>query len=103
MANSQELSRLVARRLDDSLNDLPTEIEQALAASRQRALRQQRRPYVSLSIAASVLVAAIAWPLLHSQPEVDTDTSLALLMEEEPQLLEDLDMLETLAEVGDDS
>ncbi len=99
-------AQALAGTLDASLAALPLDATTALAASRARALRQRPRwaSWSGAALAASLLVAALSWQNLTGHVAVeDTEVNALTMLETEPQLLEDMDMLSALGEDVSDS
>lgn len=100
MSELDPLATPIAKALDASLAQLPAATCDALAARRAKALRRPRAAaWGGGALAASLLVAALSWQFWPTPTNDETEFTALSLMEAEPQLIEDMDMLAVL---GDD-
>lgn len=98
------LAREIVKALEASLDSLPADLSQALAQRRARALKRPRQmSWAAGALAASFLLAVIGWQQLSPAPVAETELNALSLLETEPQMLEDMDMLLDLGEAYSDS
>jgi|GEM_PF-4755192 len=97
-AATTAFTQALANSLDRACAQLPTSTQAALAASRARVLGQPKRHW-HWAIAASLLLALgmLNW---HAPPQ-DTDAMALEMLQTDDQLLNEIDLLETLAEVDE--
>jgi hypothetical protein len=100
--NEPQVNNFVAAivtSLDQAAQQLPASTQAALAAGRAKALRQPKHTQWPWAVAASLLLAigALTW---NYQPQ-DSDAMALELLQADDQLLNEIDLLETLAEVDE--
>lgn len=94
-----QLAAALVKSLDRSLQEIPVSTQAALATARARALRKQHNHWPWAAAASVlVLVGAMAWQF---QPPQDSDAVAFELLQTDDQLLNELEFLETLAEVDE--
>ncbi|HEY6527066.1 MAG TPA: DUF3619 family protein [Cellvibrionaceae bacterium] len=89
----------IVKNLDQATQQLPDSTQAALTAGREQALRPAQHKHWPWAVAASLLLAigAMTW---NYQPQ-DTDAMALELLQADDQLLNEIDLLETLAEVDE--
>lgn len=98
-ARDSELSRQIANTLDRSTADIDAHTRARLALMRREALSRSRtrRAVVGLALAASlVAIIATPWLLQRQAPRIDGGDVAYLSVD--PEMLADMDMLQTLGE-----
>lgn len=92
------LSQAIVKSLDQACAQLPAATQAALAAGRARALGKQKANW-PWAVAASLLLAlgVLTW---HAQPQ-DADAMALEILQADDQLLSEIDLIESLAEVDE--
>lgn len=97
-ADTAAFTQALIKSLDQACDQLPSATQAALAASRAHALGKKKTHW-QWAVAASLVLALgmLTW----QAPPQDTDAMALEILQTDDQLLNEIDLLETLAEVDE--
>lgn len=97
-ANGDALAKTIACALDQAVQQLPAGVQTELATRRALVLRQRSRQW-PLALAASIALVCGSFALQHISQ--DNDAMALDMMQADVELLSEIDMLESLAEIDE--
>lgn len=97
-ADSDALAKTVAIALDRAVQQLPAGVQTELATRRALILRQRRRQW-PLALAASIALVCGSFAIQHIAQ--DNDAMAFDMLQADVELLSEIDMLESIAEIDE--